>query len=92
MTVGATRDVRAFDAHVPRARAAVAPPLGRAEETDDGRARRDGQVRRPRIAADVERRAPRQRVKTFQRKAHGCAAPVRLARAALSANSASPGP
>ena len=68
MTVHAAADVRALDANIFRTRAAVAPPLGRPEQSNDGSTSRDRQMRRPRVASDICLGATRKRVETFERR------------------------
>jgi hypothetical protein len=70
VAIHAAGQARAFDANVRRAGAAVAPPLGRAEDAGDGRSGGNSQMRRAGVAADVGPRLLRQRVKAFQRRAN----------------------
>src|SRR5689334_4334905 len=70
MAVYAAIDIVSLHADVLRSRAAVAPPLGWSKQADDRRACRDCNVRWTGIAANVNTRTPRQRVKTFQRQTH----------------------
>src|SRR5437764_2255776 len=69
VTVRAASDVFTLDADVVRMGRAVSPPLRRPEKPDDRRAGGDGEVRRPRVAADVDAGATRERVETFERRA-----------------------
>ena len=66
MTVHATINIVSLYADIFGVRTSVAPPFGRAEESGDGCARRDSQMGRPCVAADVEARALRQSIKAFQ--------------------------
>ena len=71
MTIRATIDIASLNANVPFKRTAVAPPFGRTEKTDNGRAGGDCKMRRTRVAADVNFSAPRQLIKAFERQIGG---------------------
>ena len=65
MTVNATTNIISLYADVIGAGAPVAPPFGRPEESGDGCARGDSQMRWPCVAADVKTRALGQSIKAF---------------------------
>src|SRR5947209_15798400 len=69
MTVRSAAYTVALDADVVCAGRAVSPPLGRPEKPDYGCACGDREVRRPRVAADVDDGAAREREETFERRA-----------------------
>src|SRR5438067_746175 len=54
MAIDAAVYVGSLDADVVRVDAAVSPPFRRAEKADDRRSGGDGNVRRARVAADVD--------------------------------------
>ena len=66
MTVNAAIDIGALDANIFRSRASIAPPFSGTKQTDDRRARGNGKVRWPRVAADINSRPFRKRVESFQ--------------------------
>src|SRR5947209_8329998 len=68
MTIFTTADVVTLDAHVVRVRTAVAPPFRWTEQSDNGSASRDCQVRRPGITTNINLRLFCQRMESFQRK------------------------
>ncbi len=66
MTIGAATDVESLDADVVRVRTSVAPPFGRAENTDNRRFCGNRQMCRRGVAADVNFCPFCQFIKTFQ--------------------------
>lgn len=68
MTVYATVNVGAFNADVFRPGTSIAPPFSRTKQTDDRRACGNGKMRWSGVAADINSRPFRKRIKSFQRK------------------------
>ena len=57
VTVCAAVDINSLNADIRRAQTAIAPPFCGPKESNDGRARRDGQVRWAGVSTDINLRA-----------------------------------
>ena len=68
MTIHPAVYIRPFNANIRCPRTPIAPPFSRTKQTDNRRACCDGDVRRPGVAANVDPRSFRQRIKCLQRK------------------------
>jgi hypothetical protein len=69
VTINPTTNIVALNANIVIIRTAVPPPFSRPKQSDNGSARRDCQMSRPGVTADVKFSFLCQRVKTSQGKA-----------------------